>query len=167
MEVFWKHSLSRCCDMFSPKTIKTTAISESIPSYHLLSFAERELAAKRLRCLCAECRMWKQETWRGESPESVQCFSIDILSVFSGAEIQPSNIHRSTKTFTALVFGGQLGPCGTNLLTRDLTLNRRCSYSVKLPESASSSNEESFWSILISVCMQMNNITKVFEQLWW
>lgn len=44
MKVFWKHSLSRCCDMFSPKTIKSTAISESIPSYRLLSFAELELA---------------------------------------------------------------------------------------------------------------------------
>ncbi|GAA6066504.1 uncharacterized [Tachysurus ichikawai] len=31
--------------MFSPKTIKSMAISESIPSYHLLSFAQIQLSA--------------------------------------------------------------------------------------------------------------------------
>lgn len=127
--------------MFSPKTIKTTAISESIPSYHLLSFVERELAANHLAAFVQNAGCENQETRRGESPERV---CIDILSGFSGADVKPSDLHGSVKTFTALLFGGQMGPHATDLHTRDSTRNWTRSCSGKLPESASSSNEDCY-----------------------
>lgn len=87
MEVFWKHSLSCCCDMFSPKTIKSTAISESILSYHLLSCTEIQLAANDSAAWLqtAGCENKQREE---EKVSSLQHLLILIFWMVSAAEIK-------------------------------------------------------------------------------